>query len=109
MTELLDPGNVSSLLVLKAAGDPVRSLGSLEQEYRISRRTLERTRAKLSRLGLIERLTWMNSRHGGQQGWRLSNRMSGSLRRLADQLDSWRTDTRPERREKDEQLVGLLR
>ena len=34
--------------------------------HAISRRTLERTRAKLSRLGLIEHVTWMNSRHGGR-------------------------------------------
>ena len=65
--------------------------------------------AKLAHLGLIEHVTWMNSRYGGQQGWKLSNRMSGGLRRMADKLDAWRKDTRPERREKDERLVGLLR
>jgi len=38
----------------------------------------------------------------------LSNRMSGALRRMADKVDTWRTDDRPERREKDERLVQLL-
>ena len=45
---------------------------------------------------------------GGQQGWDLSNRMSAALRQLADKVDVWRTDDRPERRDKDERLVGLL-
>ena len=51
----------------------------------------------------------MNSRHGGQQGWKLSSRMSGSLRRLADKLEAWRKDERPKRREKDDMLAELLR
>ena len=51
----------------------------------------------------------MNSRDAGQQGWKLSSRMSGALRRMADKVDAWRVDDRPDRREKDEQLVQLLR
>ena len=96
------------LLALKHGGGVVPSLGFLERQHNISRRTLERSRAKLARLGLIEHVTWMNSRYGGQQGWKLSNRISGALRQLADRIDRWRTDTRPDRREKDEQLVQML-
>lgn len=113
---ILFPGNpnqqhaaVRILLALKQVDGVVACLSSLERQHGISRRTLERARAKLARLGLIERVTWMNSRYGGQQGWKLSTRMSGSLRQLADTLDSWRADKRSQRREKDEQLVGLLR
>ncbi|MGD2111418.1 MAG: hypothetical protein PVI86_18730 [Phycisphaerae bacterium] len=62
----------------------------------------------LACLGLIERVTWMNSRYGGQTGWKLSGRMSAAMRRLAEKIDAWRIDTRPERREKDETLVGFL-
>ncbi len=96
------------LLVLKAVDGPMSSLGSLENRHGISRRTLERTRAKLSRLGLIEHVTWMNSRYGGQTGWVLSSRFSTALRQLADKIDQWRKDKRPERLEKDERLVAML-
>ena len=97
------------LLALKATGKPLPSVGHLKQQYNISRRTIERTRAKLARLGLIEHVGWMNSRYCGQAGWKLSGRMSTALRQLADRIDEWRKDTRPERSEKDERLVGLLR
>lgn len=50
----------------------------------------------------------MNNRYGGQQGWMLSNRMSGALRRMAGKVDTWWTDDRSERREKVERLVGVL-
>jgi len=97
------------LLTLKQAGDIVNSLSSLERQYGISRRTLQRTRAKLARLGLIEHVTWMNSRYGGRQGWKSSGRMSTALRRLADMIDQWRGDTRPGKYRKEEALVDLLR
>ncbi len=96
------------LLALKAATQPIPSLSYLEDRYGISRRTLQRTRAKLSRLGLIERISWMNSRYGGQEGWRLSSRMSTALRLLADKIDDWRKDNSPERRRKEETLTVLL-
>jgi DNA-binding HxlR family transcriptional regulator len=115
LVEMLFPGNRNQqhaaarvLLELKTSQEPVASLSHLEREHGISRRTLQRSRAKLARLGLIERVTWMNSRYGGQQGWKLSSRMSTALRRLADWVDEWRKDTRPERMEKDEALVGVL-
>jgi len=50
----------------------------------------------------------MNSRYAGQSGWRLSGKMSAALRLLADKIDHWRHDTRPERMEKDEMLVGVM-
>ena len=91
LVEMLFPGNGNQqhaaarlLLELRATRKPVASLSHLEQEHEISRRTLQRARAKLARLGLIEHVTWMNSRYRGQQGWRLSSRMSTSLRRLAN-------------------------
>ena len=43
-----------------------------------------------------------------EHGWKLSSRMSTALRLLADKIDDWRRDTRPERREKDERLVGVM-
>ena len=115
LVETLFPGNRNQqhaaariLLALKAASEPIRSLSDLEDRYAISRRTLQRARAKLSRLGLIEHVTWMNTRHGGQEGWKLSSRMSTALRQLAGRIDRWREDAQPERFLKDEQLVELL-
>ena len=113
---ILFPGNRNQqhaaariLLALKATREPLPSVGHLQQQYNISRRTIERTRAKLARLGLIEHASWMNSRYCGQTGWKLSGRMGTALRQLADRIDEWRKDTRPERLEKDERLMGLLR
>jgi len=88
---------------------PVRPLYRLEQQHGISRRTLERTRAKLARVGLIEYVSPLSKRSNGQEGWRLSSRMSGALRLLADKIEAWREDRRPERGEKDERLVGVVR
>ena len=116
MVDMLFPSNRNQqhaaariLIALKAASAPVPSLSFLEDKYNISRRTLQRTRAKLSRLGLIEHLTWMNTRYNGQQGWKPSSRMSTALRQLADKIDQWRKDDRSERILKDGQLVELLR
>lgn len=115
LVTILFPGNRNQqhaaarmLMALRCAGEIRRSFRELQNEYGISRRTLERTRAKLSRLGLIEHVTWMNSRYGGQDGWILSGRMSTALRQLADNIDSWRKDRGPERKRKEELLVKLL-
>ena len=115
LVETFFPGNRNQqhaaariLLQLKHAHRIVPNLAHLEQKYGISRRTLQRARAKLARLGLIEHVSWMNSRHGGQEGWRPSGRMSTALRQLADRIDGWRKDERRERHEKDEMLVGVL-
>ena len=94
---------------LKPANGLVPNLSHLERQHGISRRTLQRARAKLARLGLIERVSWMNSRYDGQQGWKLSGRMSTALRQLANKIDEWRKDRRSIRKEKDELLVGVIR
>ena len=116
LVAMLFPGNGNQqhaaawiLLALKAAGEPMATLAHLEREHSVSRRTLQRTRAKLARLGLIEYASALSSRYGGRVGWKLSSRMSTVLRQLADKIDDWRQDTRPERREKDERLISLLR
>lgn len=96
------------LLALKEAGGLVPSLTFLEDKHGISRRTLQRARAKLSRLGLIEYVTWMNSRYGGESGWKLSGRFSSALRRFAEVVDDWKKDRRSERRKKEEMLVNLM-
>ena len=116
LVAMLFPGNKNQqhaaariLMALRMARQPVPTLANLERRFSISRRTVERSRAKLARLGLIEHVTWMNSRYDGRHGWSLSGRMSAALRQLADKTDRWRRDTRPERREKNERLVEVLR
>ena len=93
LAAILFPGNRNQqytaariLLLLRSSERPVSSMRFLQDHHGITRRTLERTRAKLSRLGLIEHVTWMNSRYGGQQGWRLSRRMNSALRQLAEKI-----------------------
>ena len=112
---IIFPGNTNQqhagarvLLALKAAEKTVPSLRVLEKQFHISRRTLERTRAKLSHVGLIQFVSPLSKRSKGQNGWRLSSRMSGALRLLADKIEAWRDNRRPERQEKDERLVGML-
>lgn len=117
LVEMLFPGNRNQqhaaariLWELKWTDEElVSSLTHLEEHYDISRRTLQRSRAKLARLGLIERVTWMSSRYGGQEGWKLSGRFIAALRSLADKTDQWRTDQRSGLAEKEELLAGLLR
>ena len=97
------------LLLLREARGPVASFAVLEREHAISRRTIERTRAKLACLGLIERVTWMHRRHGGQEGWVLSGRLSTGLRQLAERVDEWRHQADSDRLAKEKTLVLSLR
>ena len=83
-------------------------MAHLERKHDISRRTLQRTRAKLAKLGLIERISWMNTRYGGREGWRLSTRFGAGLRRLAAFTDQWAQRREPDKLMRDEVLAGLL-
>lgn len=92
LAELLFPGNRNQqhcFLVLWfslkwAAGSLVPNLLLVAEEHGISKRTLERVRAKLRRLGLIDHVSRFNVRHGYREGWVLSTRFSHNLRVLAD-------------------------
>jgi hypothetical protein len=83
-------------------------MAHLEQKHNISRRTLQRTRAKLARLGLIEHISPFNTRYGGASGWRLSTRFAGGLRRLAQFADKWQRDRSRSSAEKEQALITLL-
>jgi len=116
LVQMFFPGNRNQqhaaariLLELRAASGIKSTLTFLQKEHGISRRTLQRTRAKLARLGLIEHVSWMNTRYGGQTGWKLSSRMDAALRHIANKINEWRNDKRPDRRAKDEQLTELLK
>ena len=112
---MLFPGNRNQqhaaariLMALRTATEPVPSLAHLEALHKISRRTLQRARAKLARLGLIEHVSGLSTRYAGAHGWRLSGRMGTALRALADRLDTWRYEVRREQLAKEEILVRLL-
>lgn len=89
---------------LKWARAMVPNLAYLERKYDISRRILQRTRAKLSKLGMVEHVSYLNSRYGGQHGWRLSSRFEQGLKQLAQKSVSFR-DTKISSKEKDLMLV----
>ena len=115
LVEMLFPANRNQqhaaariLFELKWARSMVPKMAYMESKYNISRRTLQRTRAKLARLGLIEHISYLNSRYGGQTGWRLSARFGSALRMLAEKYDSWRNDTHNARMEKEKALVDIL-
>lgn len=76
LVEMLFPGNRNQqhaaaciLFELKWTGLLIPNMANFETQYNISRRILQRTRAKLSRIGLIEHISSFNSRYGGQSGW----------------------------------------
>ena len=86
LVEMLFPGNRNQqhaaaciFFELKWAEGLVANMADFEARYNISRRILQRTRAKLSQLGLIEYVSYMNSRYGGQHGWKLCQSKTNKL------------------------------
>lgn len=69
---------------LKWANFLVPNMAPLETKYGLSRRTVQRARAKLARLGVIEHISNLNARYGGQSGWKLSGRFEQGLRYSID-------------------------
>ena len=111
LIEMLVPGNrnqqhaaATIFFELKWANRIVPNLAYLETKYEISRRILERARAKLTRLGLIEHISYLNSRYGGQHGWKLSSRFETALRQLAEKCATLRNASTGSK-EKDGLLV----
>ena len=92
LAELLFPGNRNQqhaflvvFVALKwAEHRMVPNLEAVGREHGISRRTLQRVRAKMGRLGLIDRVSRFNANYDGREGWVLSGRFERALRLLAD-------------------------
>ena len=111
LIEMLFPGNHNQqhaagciFFELKWSDGIVPDMGHIEIKYRISRRVLQRARAKLSRLGFIEHVSYLNSRYGGQHGWKLSTRFEAALRCLAEKCATFR-DRRSAWQEKESLLL----
>jgi len=115
LVEMLFPGNRNQqhaaaciLFELKWADNIVSNLVYIENKYSTSRRILQRARAKLSRLGLIEHVSSFNSRYGGQAGWKLSTRFEAALKHLADKCAILR-DTKNSSKDKDSMFVNFAK
>ena len=115
LVEMLFPGNRNQqhaaaciLFELKWTDLLMPNMANLETQYNISRRILQRTRAKLSKLGLIEHVSYLNSRYDGQQGWKLSSRFERALNQLAQKCAGLR-DTKTSSKEKDSMLVDFAK
>ena len=113
LVEMLFPGNRNQqhaaaciLFDLKWTDLLIPNMAKLEEQYNISRRILQRTRAKLSRLGLIEHVSYLNSRYDGQHGWKFSTRFERALNQLAQKCAGFR-DTKTSSKEKDSMLVDF--
>jgi len=111
LMEMLFPGNhnqqhaaVCIFFELKWANSIVANLTYIETKYGVTRRILQRVRAKLSRLGLIEHVSYLNSRYGGQHGWKPSTRFERALKQLAEKCATFRS-ARTSLKEKDLMLV----
>ena len=111
LVEMLFPGNRNQqhasaciFFELKWADSLVPNLSYLENRYDISRRILQRARAKLARLGLIEHISSFNKRYNGQSGWKLSTRFERGLRYLAEKCTAFR-DCKTTSKEKDKVLL----
>jgi len=114
LIEMLFPGNRNQqyaaaciFFELKWADSIVPNLAYIESKHNVSHRILQRARAKLSRLGLIEHVSYLNSRYGGQHGWKLSSRSETALKQLADRCSLFREKTTSSK-EKDKMLVELM-
>jgi hypothetical protein len=94
LAELLFPGNrnqqhafLAVWIALKWADHSmVPNLGDVARQHDISRRTLERVRAKMRRMGVIDHVSRFSARLGYREGWILSSRFENSLRQLADRV-----------------------
>ena len=109
LAELLFPGNrnqqhafLAVWISLKWADHHmVPNLGEVAGEHGITKRTLERVRAKMRRMGLIDHVSRFNARHGCREGWILSSRFENSLRQLADKVEEPERQSRAAPREKE--------
>ena len=113
LVEMLFPGNRNQqdaaaciFFELKWANSIVPNLANIESKYNVTRRILQRARAKLTRLGLIKHVSYLNSRYGGQCGWKLSTRFERGLRLLAGRCSMLRAK-KPSSKEKDKMLLEL--
>ncbi len=114
LAEMLFPGNRNqqhAFLVIWIslkwrADNIVPNLSEAVGEHGVSRRTFERVRAKMRRMGLIDHVSRFSTRHGGREGWVLSSRLERALDQLADKVAGL-MDASAQARDKDVLLLQL--
>ena len=112
LAELLFPGNrnqqhafLATWLAIKwSEHGIVPNIAKVAADHGISRRTLDRIRAKMRRIGLIDHVSRFNGARGYQEGWTLSTRFERSLNQMAQTMASFR-DPNHGSKEKDEMLL----
>ena len=112
LAELLFPGNrnqqhafLAVWISLKWADHQiVPYLAAVSREQHISRRTLERVRAKMRRMGLIDHVSRFNAHYSYREGWVLSTRFERGLRLLAEKVRAVKKATLHSR---DKDLLAL--
>lgn len=82
----------------------VPNLGQLVMSEGVSRRTLERVRAKMRRMGLLEHITRFDPRFGNREGWILSENFEKSLVLLGQKMAQFR-ETSQGSPEQEEQVL----
>ena len=112
LAEMLFPGNrnqqyafLGIWITLKwAEHHMVPNLGEIARTYDISKRTLERVRAKMRRMGWIDHVSRFNSKYDYKEGWVLSSKFQRSLNLLSDRVGFFRST---EKGSKDKDMLLL--
>lgn len=112
LAEMLFPGNrnqqyafLAIWITLKWTDNHmVPNLSGMARKHDISKRTLERVRAKMRRMGLIDHVSRFNAKYGYKEGWVLSSRFERSLNLLAVLMKSFKS---AEKGSKDKDMLLL--
>ena len=92
LAEILFPGNrnhqrafLAVFVELKWYGKGLLpELAFVVEKYGVSPRTLERVRAKMRRLGIIDHVSRFSKKYGYKEGWVLSTRFEEALWKLSE-------------------------
>jgi len=86
----------------------VPNLGQFVTAQGVSRRTLERVRAKMRRMGLLEHVSRFDPRFGNREGWTLSENFEKSLNTMAQKIGQFK-DMERSSQEEDERILATAR
>jgi len=108
LAQILFPGNRSHQRAFLAVfvevkwhgKGPLPSLAFVCKKHGISPRTLERVRAKMRKLGIIDHVSRFNKKYSYKEGWVFSTRFERSLERLSAQVAAFRENKDKEQRDR---------
>lgn len=86
----------------------VPNLGQFVTAQGVSRRTLERVRAKMRRMGLLEHVSRFDPRFGNREGWTLSDNFERGLQAMAEKVKRFK-DIDVGSQEEDERILAMAR